>query len=442
MQLTYETAWYPTQHQQLVIQAHMTRYQIVKRFAYKRLKERHSRQVIKLDLLHRKLQKAQAASLKWYTHCRRKTLPPIVFGGKKNLFLYQNGKISKQEWKTRRNNGLYCIGEVNKRGNANLRLLYNSQREKFIFSMLLDQGQKNERLRASLYVPPKYQTLAELLAKGETKYTVRILKSTHSPFYRVLITVEHFSDAKSNFNGIAGIDINPMGIAVTVVYLNGNYRCSRWFPSYDLLYAQKNKRHWLIGNLVKKVLAWVVSLSVNTISVEDLRFSKQFGCNRKWNRIRSNFVYSRLLRILHSQAIKQQLCLRIVNPAYTSILGHYKYQKCYGMNNHQAAALIIARRGLGFNEKLYAHADGQKKVLVVPPMEGWTKKQILSFAREIDEFTAHLSNPTSKVPIVTPRLITRRKGSRGGIIPHNYTLIPGKGASVPFAKETDEYHKT
>ena len=46
MQLTCETAWYPTKKQQQIIQAHMSRFQTVKRLAFKRLLEGQLRQSI------------------------------------------------------------------------------------------------------------------------------------------------------------------------------------------------------------------------------------------------------------------------------------------------------------------------------------------------------------------------------------------------------------
>ncbi len=502
MQLTCETAWYPTKKQQQIIQAYMSRFQTVKRFAFKRLLEGQLRQSIvkrvreinlfsnaryirsaieeakatlqaqqelvqlycketawkvqqakqrlktyqqtlnnrlkpltktqyqKLTGLHMRLQKAQAAYVKWQTHRNNKTIPPLVFGGKKTLYLYQQGKISKKEWTKRRNNGLYCVGEANKQGNANLRLHYDRLTDVFSFSMLLDCGQRNDRLRAFLYVPLKHQPLLRQLAQGAEKYTVRILLSSEGTFYRVLITTEQPTNVISNNNGIAGIDLNPTGIAVTLVYPNGNYRCSKWFSCPDLMYAREEKRNWLIGNVVKKAFKWIASYQLNTLSLEALKFTKQFGPNKRFNRVKANFMHKKFVQIIHAQAIKQNMVVKTINPVYTSVLGQLKYQRCYGLNIHQAAALIIARRGLGFNEKLYAHIQGKRMVLVVPPMEGWTSKQIRRLAREIDEFTAHLSKLTSKVSVGIPRLIIRRQGSGGGIVPRNHTLTPGKGASV------------
>ena len=394
------------------------------------------KQYQKLKGMHTQLQRAQTTQVKWQTHRKNKTIPNIVFGGKKTLQLYQQGKISKTIWTQRRNNGIYCIGEKNKHGNANLRLHYDPFTATFSFSLLLDRGQKNDRLRALLYIPAKYRSLFRRLAQGVEKYTVRVLFSSKGPFYRVLVTVDQTVKVIPNNNGIAGIDINPTGIAVTLVYPNGNYRCSKWFFCPDLMYARTEKRNWLIGNVVKKIFKWITSYQLNTLSLEDLHFSKQFGTSKRFNRIKANFVHQKLIKIIHTQAIKQQMMIKVINPAYTSILGRFKYQSCYGLNSHQAAALVIARRGLGLKEKLYAHNNGKRMVLVVPPMEGWTNKQIHRFTREIDEFTAHLSKLTSKVSVGIPRLITRRQGSGGGIVPRNHTPTPGKGAPVG----SDVYH--
>ncbi len=397
------------------------------------------KQYQKLKGLHTRFQKTQSIQMKWQTHRKNKTIPSVVFGGKKNLQLYQQGKISKDEWTKRRNNGIYCVGEKNRRGNANLRLHYDPFTDTFTFSILLDRDRKNERLGAFLYVPAKYITHLRRLAQGDDKYTVRIMFSTQGAFYRVLITTDQVTEVMPNNNGIVGIHINPSGLAVTLVYPNGNYRCSKWFFSPELVYARKEKRDWLIGNLVKKILNWIASYQLNTITLENLTFYKQFGSNKKFNRIKANFVHKKIVQTIQAQAIRKQMVIKLINPAYTSILGKAKYRRCYGLNVHQAAALVIARRGLGLNEKLYAHINGKRLVLVVPPMEGWTSKQIRRLSREIDEFTAHLSNSTSKVSVGLPRLITRRQGSGGGIVPRDHTPTPGKSAPV---LNTGVYHES
>ena len=46
------------------------------------------------------------------------------------------------------------------------------------------------------------------------------------------------------------------------------------------------------------------------------------------------------------------LTLKKVNPAYTSVIGRFKYAKMYGLSVHEAASFVIGRRGLDFEEKV------------------------------------------------------------------------------------------
>ena len=50
--------------------------------------------------------------------------------------------------------------------------------------------------------------------------------------------------------------------------------------------------------------------------------------------------------------IKWALLYFEVNPAYTSQIGKMKYMKRLGISIHQAASYVIARRAMGFKEKL------------------------------------------------------------------------------------------
>ncbi|MFW9915836.1 MAG: hypothetical protein ACFFGZ_09535 [Candidatus Thorarchaeota archaeon] len=388
-----------------------------------------SNQRWKLYGLERRVQKTASKRHYWLTHWQNKTFPSVVFGGKRHLRAYQQGKLTKAEWHHRRNNGLYCVGEANRKGNANLRIHYSSKADRFTLSILVDGGQKGERLTAPLYVPPSFKETFKQHAKGTRPYTVRVQFPPNGERLRVLVASDHPNPTVPNRRGIAGIDLNPAGVAVTLLYPDGNFRVSRWFPQPELLYARSGQRAWRIGNLIKRVIAWIRSYGLNTLAVEDLRFSQQYGACHQFNRVKSNFVYRQLLRTLQSQALKKGLALHEINPAYTSLLGALKYARPYGLNGHQAAAFVIGRRGLGFSEKLHGHVNHSFVRLVVPPMEGWSGRQITALARDIDGLTAHLGNSTAPKSVdsslTTPG---RRQGSGGGIVPRSHTQTPGKGA--------------
>jgi IS605 OrfB family transposase len=366
----------------------------------------------KLHGLNRRVQQAASKCTYWQTHQQNKTFPPIVFGGKAQLRAYQQGKLTKAEWQQYRNNGVYCVGERNKKGNANLRVHYDSSTGHFTVSLLMDRGKRNDRLSAPLYVPPQSKVLFQRLAEGKRAYTIRVLFPSQGTHVRVLVTADQPNSTQANDRGIAGIDFNPGGAAVTLLYPDGKFHASKWFPQPDLMYARKGKRQWLIGNLIARILQWIAAYGLNTVAIENLRFSKQFGACRQFNRVKSNFVYRQLLSTLQTQALKHNFAVYEVNPAFTSLLGKWKYQQRYGLNGHQAAALVIGRRGLGYGEKLHGHVNHSFMQLVVPPMEGWSGKRITAFARDIAGFTALLGKPTppksGESSLTTPG---RRQGS-------------------------------
>ncbi|KGZ87023.1 hypothetical protein OY32_17330, partial [Bacillus anthracis] len=56
------------------------------------------------------------------THIKNGTLPPIIFGGRKNFYERMKDKISNQEWKDLRTRQLYSRGDKSKKGNLNMRI--------------------------------------------------------------------------------------------------------------------------------------------------------------------------------------------------------------------------------------------------------------------------------------------------------------------------------
>ena len=101
--------------------------------------------------------------------------------------------------------------------------------------------------------------------------------------------------------------------------------------------------------------------------LEDLDFkppTKKNIKSRKLRRILSNFNYSSLKKAIVRQMGRKETDTRQVWPGYTSKIGKLKYQKQYNLTIHKAAALVIARRGLGYKEKL------TKQLLLVANCKG------------------------------------------------------------------------
>ncbi len=66
----------------------------------------------------------------------------------------------------------------------------------------------------------------------------------------------------------------------------------------------------------------------------------------------SQFAYSKFQDLVKSKARLAAIEVVEVNPAYSSLIGMTKYLSLYGLNSGTAAALVLARRGLRFSERL------------------------------------------------------------------------------------------
>ena len=53
-----------------------------------------------------------------------------------------------------------------------------------------------------------------------------------------------------------------------------------------------------------------------------------------------------------SRGYRQGVEVHQVNPAFSSVIGRVKFMERYGLTVHQAAALVLARRLLGFSERI------------------------------------------------------------------------------------------
>ncbi len=88
----------------------------------------------------------------------------------------------------------------------------------------------------------------------------------------------------------------------------------------------------------------------------------------------SNWTYSEFFKQLNSILSNRGINLHFRNPAYTSLIGLTKYSRQYGVSSDIAAAIAIARRGMGLSEKLphsinaYLDVKSRKHV-----WSGWTQ---------------------------------------------------------------------
>ena len=69
-------------------------------------------------------------------------------------------------------------------------------------------------------------------------------------------------------------------------------------------------------------------------------------------RMLSSFSYGKIKAYFISRGYREGVEVHQVNPAYSSVIGRVKFMERYGLSVHQAAALVLARRSLGFSEHI------------------------------------------------------------------------------------------
>lgn len=167
-------------------------------------------------------------------------------------------------------------------------------------------------------------------------------------------------------DGCIGIDINPDRIAVSEISKDGNLIDAWTITNNRLYFAASNKRNYVVGNIIKQVINYAKEKN-RGIVFENLKFRKEFEHQgRKFNRTKSTFIWKRFLTLLEYKCIEKGIEYKKVNPAFTSVIGKFKYQKMYGLTIHESASYVIGRRGLGLNEKasLYKYPAKLLKELV------------------------------------------------------------------------------
>lgn len=272
----------------------------------------------------------------------------VIFGGRKNWRKLIKGELTNQEWKNKRNNQLYVRGDITKKGNPNIRFL--NKNGNFYLRVTISNRKFEEY---KLFIPAKFkERLFSLFGSGKP-YNVRLLKKDEQ-HYRVIIDyeIENPKPMIDFSNGAIGVDMNPNRIAISNVSNDGNFIKSFILTNNRIFFGSTNKRNYEIGCAVKQIINYALQ-SKKGIVFENLKFKKEFeNQGRRFNRIKSTFIWKKLLTLLEWKCIENGIMYKKVNPAFTSVIGKFKYQKMYNLSIHESASYVIGRRGLGLNEKL------------------------------------------------------------------------------------------
>jgi len=287
----------------------------------------------------------------------------VVFGTKKLFIERCKGNITYEEWQDARSNRYLSGGDKTKGGNLNARL--STENGNLYLDIASDpvktaKSTRYNRITVPIYLAHKsskntgqingrnyWKMVLDYLKTGGA-YQVEVIRKNCR--YYVHVTIEEETPVPYTArNGIIGVDTNPDGLGIAHADYLGQFRESLWLIQGEWTYARNNRR----GNLIGEAAVLVVDIAEQmncALAVEDLDFKNDKSTTR-FNRMTHSFVWSKFLESVERRAVRKAVPLVKVKPPFTSIIGILKYQSQYDISNHESAAYVIARRGLGYRKE-------------------------------------------------------------------------------------------
>jgi IS605 OrfB family transposase len=297
----------------------------------------------------------------------------VVFGGRK-LFeeLSRNHLSGKRrdkllkKWRERRQGMLFTVGKKHSKGNGNLRLVWVDGRLLLRITIGEKQWVYAEVIRRVKKERDKWNAFLGRLMKAEATgdwfpYTVTLRRKEGKLYAFISFEEELPPVSITKAQGVVGLDLNavPQHVAWAEASLDGNLVSHGALPIPDLSGKPRKVRNYILW-----LTAWQVVLLAKekgkAIAVERLKRmpkGKRGDGKPALRRKLGNWAYRSLREKIKVLAQREGIEVIEVNPAYTSVIGALKYAPQYLLDKDRAAAFVIARRALGFEEKMPKHYE-------------------------------------------------------------------------------------
>lgn len=309
--------------------------------------------------LRQRLDKLERKAKRWQAHAEADTTPPVIFGSARAFHARRRGQLSQAEWRALRRQQFWSRGEKSKGGNPHVTIVPQGDQFRIRLATLPQQHGRLGNVAAELWLSPRGQ---RILAQGLAgPVSVRVLQEGRR--WRLHLTVHEqvsgqlLSEAPAGCR-VGGLDCNTDRICAALISPEGNLLGKRTFWLRDVPDMRRRKAVWHISQALNAALAWLEEQQASAVVLEALAFAQDHDTNRRYNRATTRFR-STMVKLAQRKALRRGFGVIEVNPAYTSIIGKYKYAKPYGLSVHEAAAFVIARRGQKRDEALPKAIVGQ-----------------------------------------------------------------------------------
>ena len=262
-----------------------------------------------------------------------------------------NHELWKEEWHRKRNYNFYFIGSHDESFGNSL-CQYNGETMRITLPHCFEEDYIEFPINFSSDEKTNQQYYSYLHQARENKQAVsyRFLKRENGCWY-IQAQFSLINEPEIAYNGTIGDDVNSDLIATTEMDSKGNFINLKNYK-YKSEELTTNQTDDLLSKIVLDITKRAKEANRN-ISIEDLNLKNCKSGNAKdINRKVSLIAYSKFRSKLEIKCIKEKIEIKAINPAFTSIIGKYKYKNFFGISIHNAAALVIARRASDFKDKV------------------------------------------------------------------------------------------
>ncbi len=106
----------------------------------------------------------------------------------------------------------------------------------------------------------------------------------------------------------------------------------------------------IVCDIVKLAELYQCPIACENLDFTTKKNQLRHSGSKAYNRMLSGFIYDQFRSYLVVRAEKYGIEILFKSPFMTSIIGMVKYMEKYGLNSASSAAMVIARRAMGFRE--------------------------------------------------------------------------------------------
>ena len=300
----------------------------------------------------------------------------LCFGSRKDFkaqyYLKENSFKNHNQWlrafRAGRDKNAFYVGSKEETGaNQQFSVSYDSESDSFSFRIRKEyRFMKNENDKYFYlkgihfnHLRDNFREVAVNSLKGEGDFplTYRIKKRGRKYYLQAIFGLERVNETPGiEIPGAVGLDFNVGFIALSEINGDGNLVGTE---RININGVSSGERKDSLFKVIKKI-SLKAKEAGKPVVAENLSFSgkkaKMIKARSKkgkeYNRMISSFEYSRYKQALTSRCYKDGVKLKFVDPRNTTKIGEQKYAGKRSLNSHQSAAFVIARRGMGFKDKL------------------------------------------------------------------------------------------